>query len=500
MQYVVEDGLPHGITPQSVAAANDPDPARAWTPLTFRVTDEGLTSERAEDGSDLGADAVLALRDTDSPVFDEAGTRLDYGLHSRDGLLVAETPDGVPWAEIAAREAVERTLDTSDGPAAVVAAAHALGEGTDPGPVRSPALWLGLALCGAALTVLTLVGWARRRRRESAVERTFREGRFQLARVILDHEILEVSFLTVPEGHRPHGFTQAWERIREQALRSARAEEQLAPQVADPGQRGFDLVEEDVEDFTADVRDLAADAQALMQSSRVHGQQVGGGTVLDRVAQPLVSRVRSLQSRRHLAPERTVDRPAQDELQSALEHLLALVQEWTPDTGSEQNPHHAARVLRDWERAEDRLGRAVLAVAEQIERLPGAEPAGANTADRLPYELGVLREQLGLDPEPGGNLMVNLGRAAAAAQSHLGPARTWTARVRTILPRPRTVRWTHCARSSPGRWPPSPRCTRRCRAGSCSGATRTPDGRRACPGGGGSRPSRSGGPWRGSPL
>lgn len=61
VQYIVEEGLPHGITQQSVEAANQARPARAWTPLTFRITDDGLTSEQRLYGQDLDEDAVLSI-------------------------------------------------------------------------------------------------------------------------------------------------------------------------------------------------------------------------------------------------------------------------------------------------------------------------------------------------------------------------------------------------------------------------------------------------------
>ena len=328
VQYVVEEGLPHNITQQSVEAAHRQNPARSWVPLTFRVTDDGLTSAQRLDGADLDEDVVLSVGT--GGIESPDGRWRTHGLTYRDGLA----PLGKTLSTFDAERAYQSNRNLGHGPTAVLAAAHTAGEAVYSGPTRSPLLWLGLILGGASATLLALVWWARRRRRESAVERAFRAGRFHLARVVLDHEALEVSFHSVPEGRRPHGFTSTWERLQDHAMRLARREQDLAPRVAAPEIGTLKVLAEDVADFLGDARDLAEQAHALEQSSQVHGGQAGGSPVLERIAQPLVTGVRDIQVRLATAPDRTVDTQVQQELQTAHEQLLVLIQSWRPATGA----------------------------------------------------------------------------------------------------------------------------------------------------------------------
>lgn len=415
VQYIVEEGLPHGITQQSVEAANQARPARSWTPITFRVTDDGLTGEQRLYGQDLDEDVVLSIGTGGLEGPD--GDWLSHGVAYRDGVR----PAGANRSTFDEERAFDGNRDLGHGATAVVATAHTIGEKTYDGPTRSPLLWLSLILGGASATLLALVWWARRRRRESAVERAFRAGRFDLARVILDHEALEVSFHSVPEGRRPHGFTSTWERLQDQAMRLARREQDLAPRVAAPEIGTLKVLAEDVADFLGDARDLAEQAHALEQSSQVHGGQAGGTTVLERIAQPLVTGVRDVQVRLAAAPERTVDTQVQQELQSAHEQLLVLIQSWRPATGAGPAAQPPDTLLRQWEPAEERLGQAMEAVSRQLERIPGARAEGNRGPSADPHRLGPLRRQLGLPEDPAGRFLVHLARADQAARNLLGP-------------------------------------------------------------------------------
>ena len=174
VQYVVEEGLPHNITQQSVEAAHRQNPARSWVPLTFRVTDDGLTSAQRLDGADLDEDVVLSVGT--GGIESPDGRWRTHGLTYRDGLA----PLGKTLSTFDAERAYQSNRNLGHGPTAVLAAAHTAGEAVYSGPTRSPLLWLGLILGGASATLLALVWWARRRRRESAVERAFRAGRFHL--------------------------------------------------------------------------------------------------------------------------------------------------------------------------------------------------------------------------------------------------------------------------------------------------------------------------------
>lgn len=415
VQYIVEEGLPHGITQQSVEAANQSDPARSWTPITFRVTDDGLTSEQRLYGEDLDEDVVLSIGTGGMEGPD--GDWLSHGVAYRDGVR----PAGANRSTFDEERAFDGNRDLGHGATAVVATAHTIGEKTYDGPTRSPLLWLSLILGGASATLLALVWWARRRRRESAVERAFRAGRFDLARVILDHEALEVSFHSVPEGRRPHGFTDTWERLHDQAMRLARREEELARRVAAPGAGAIKVLAEEVADFLGDARDLAEQAHALEQSSQVHGSQSGGASVLDQIAQPLVTGVRGIQLRLAAAPDRTVVEDVQQELGAARDHLLDLIQSWTPDASAVRGAQPPGALLRQWEHAEERLGQAMDAVSRQLERFPGARADGNRAPAAKPNHLGTLRSQLGLPHDPAGRFLVHLARAEQAARSLLGP-------------------------------------------------------------------------------
>ena len=176
VQYVVEEGLRHNITQQSVEAAHRQNPARSWVPLTFRVTDDGLTSAQRLNGTDLDEDVVLSIGT--GGIESPDGRWRTHGVAYRDGLA----PLGMTLSTFDAERAYQSNRNLGHGPTAVLAAAHTAGEAVYSGPTRSPLLWLSLILGGASATLLTLVWWARRRRRESAVERAFRAGRFHLAR------------------------------------------------------------------------------------------------------------------------------------------------------------------------------------------------------------------------------------------------------------------------------------------------------------------------------
>ena len=124
--------------------------------------------------------------------------------------------------------------------------------------------------------------------------------------------------------------------------------------MAAPGAGAIKVLAEDVADFLGDARDLAEQAHAREQSSQVHGSQAGGTTVLDQIAQPLVTGVRGIQVRLAAAPDRTVDEDVQQELGAARDQLLDLIQSWTPGAEAGHGAQPPDALLRQWEHAEER--------------------------------------------------------------------------------------------------------------------------------------------------
>lgn len=423
VQIQVEEGLPYNISEQTVQAALGEDSVPSWRPLTLRVTDKFITYGQIYRGAETEADLVLSIptREADP----EAEARFD-GVGLNQVTLGALSDPTRSRYDI--HEAFTGNRDLGHGPSAVVEAARTAGEETYRGLPRSMWLWIGLLTGGGALSLVALTLWARLRRQDTAVERTFRAGRLDVARVILDHEALEVSYLAVPEGQRPPGFEQAWRRLQEEALPLARREEGLLLRLnsTDPALR--EGLAADIQDYRDSARELAEQAHALEQSGRVHARLEGGDTVLDQIAQPLVYASRTLLARLAEAPRRTLDAHTSAELEAAHADLLGQIEAWGPaaeeatgDGAKGSADRIGGSFQQDWQRAEERLGRAAEAVRQQLVRYPGARDSSELAP--LPGLEGTqaLRDSLGLNSAPARDALASLARAHGAARALIGP-------------------------------------------------------------------------------
>lgn len=415
VQIELEAGLPYNITEEAVAAAAEDRPLISWEPITFTVTTEHLTYDQLTRGADAGADVVLSFPQEEPE--EDARARFD-GVAFREGVL----PLGADVSETRfdVQTAFEENLDLGHGPSAVVAAARSAGQQVYQGLPREPALWVGLVVGGAALTTVALLLWMTRRGRLDRLERRFRAGRLDLARVLLDQEALEVSFLAVPDDRRPKNFTVGWHRLRSEALQLARREDNLALRMRSTDPQIREGLDAQTTAFRRDARALAVQAQALEQSSRVHAGLAGSDTVLDRIAEPLIVGSRSLLARLRVAPPGTVDAAAAEALQQAHDGLLQLIQTWGPAAErAESGGKETARLRQDWTAAEKRLGQAAEEVGRQLRRFP-AHGSTEVSQDHDDAELATLRGHLGLPEQPSGRALPKITRANGAARALLG--------------------------------------------------------------------------------
>ena len=365
VEIVLDEGLPYGITEESVAAALDGERIPSWRPLTIRFTTdytrhqslvaedppaedvvvstqtENLEYERPEPGTGGSADAIPDRRFTGAELNPDTFPEQQAGGRDRD----------VKWDII---RAFERNRDLGHGPTAVVATARTAGELSYDGPPREPTLWFGLAAGAVAAAVLTGLLWARTVRTNSERRRRFRTARSRTARVVLDLEAIEVSLLTVPERQRPAALAEGWERVRGTALSLLRREEALARDLKDQGSGA----PADLDAYEKDAAALEAEAQALQSGSLVSGGFAGSGAVLDRVAAQLLGPARRALSRAEdsgVAAQRTAA------LREAVQWHLGLLE--TLQEGQQTRQPAWAEV---WTQSETDLGRRALELADAL--------------------------------------------------------------------------------------------------------------------------------------
>ncbi|MEE1621666.1 DUF5129 domain-containing protein [Zafaria sp. Z1313] len=438
----VDDGLPYNISQATVDAVL-PETIPAWEPVTVKVTSRLLSYAELYGEADPGYDVVLSTaleNDTDSDAderFAGAAVRVD-----------PPGPDRPRDAGFDINRAFQGNLGLGHGPQAVAAAARTASEVLHPGPVRTPHFWAAGTALGLLGTVGALGLSLRRRARWERRYRRLAAAQHRLARVVLDLEALEVTYLSTPEQARPAGFTRAWEALRDSSLAAARTEDAVVGAVSSRRTALTEGTEKRLAAFEAAADRLTTLADALLGAGAVHGGHSGGGSTFDRLAAPVNDAARELLVRLEAAPAGTLDEGLEEELRAALAGLLSVAGEHGAaadaaveaargadrDSGAGRRGGRARAGRNDagrndagregapgvgvdaWVRAERRLGRAAGAVGKRLRRYPGGDRLSRRL--RATEDLGALRAGLGL-PRSGGALDA-LDRANAAARSLLG--------------------------------------------------------------------------------
>lgn len=351
ISFEVADGLPYGITQETVEAAAD-GVARSHEPFTMGVVERELTWEEYVHG-EIGEVDVLVSIGSDPE---------DPDLALQDARRVAYAGEDYSddySASATVRESFVNNRTLGHGPHAVVGAALTAADLKFDGGARTPLLWVPLAAVPMFGALLTMRAWLRRRRAERARNRAFAEARLRLARTILELETLQLrvdvaqaSLSDAAERGTPtdaparRRLGQDWAEVEKRTWALAREEQDLLAELdgtasplkaRDPG-----TLAEDLAAFDRDTLELQRRADALAQTAEVHAGHAGARSVLDRLAIPLVQSIDEVLGHRTLYPveARTLegqraqllavahDSPAGQEAATLVDHHDELLRRW----------------------------------------------------------------------------------------------------------------------------------------------------------------------------
>ncbi|MGQ7786128.1 hypothetical protein [Nesterenkonia sp. K-15-9-6] len=454
VSFIVEDDLPYGISQETVEAAAEGRVA-SYQPFTVRVVDRELEWDEYMHGEIDDAEMILSVGDDpeDPDLFLADATRVGIsGLDSDDRYSVAST----------VRETFVNNRTIGHGPNAVVGAALTAADLHFDEGGRSPATWVSAAALPLLAGVALLFGWVRARGLERRRLRRLSRAKLRLARVVLELDVLELRFEAAraaladsPSGGASDDDAVAalesdWDRIRTDSLRLARREQELEHAwLGGPAPRGSSgqTVGEtpdwsDLEQFDQETAELQRRADALAAASELRAGHAGSGSVLDRLALPLLQSVDEVLAQRsrlaRAAGEGTGE--SLDRLRSARDELLALNQEAATipaRSGGDDGDSDGARLVAEhaellerWEAVERRIVGACTALSgalkthrredhpgkkalrrdaeERVRRRVQASSAGASDS------LDELRSTLGLQHGAAGGPMWSAERVLAA--------------------------------------------------------------------------------------
>lgn len=335
--FVVDEGLPYGITQESVEAAAE-GLGLGHEPFILHVVGRDLEWEEYSGGETGEADVLLSIaddaEDLDLALPDAhrvAFSGEDYGDRYRDAATIRETFVN------------NRTL--GHGPHAVLGAALTAADLRFDGGVRTPLLWVPLAALPMFIAVLVMYRWLRRRRAEHARYRAFGEAQLRLARAVLELETLFLRVETAGVGSPE--LREDWQRVRALTLDLARTEQELVAEldrtVSPLEARSPEQLTTDLERFSADTVDLQRRSDVLAQAAEVRSGHAGAHSVLDRLALPLLQSVDEVLAHHDRYPAEA------RELEARRAELLAI----THEVGAGVGP--SPDLLRRWDAAEQAI-------------------------------------------------------------------------------------------------------------------------------------------------
>jgi hypothetical protein len=443
--FVVEDGLPYGITQERVEAAAEIHGAVSRNPFTVMVVERDLDWDEYANGElPEGVDLILSVGyDVDDP---------DLSLPSRNRIGIAGEEDKYSEAT-AVRESLMNNLTMGHGPSAVVGAARTAAVTLFDGASRSPLLWGSLAALPLLVSLFFLLGALREARNERLRRSRFMRARLQLARVVLEHDTLEVRYAVAHEaladarGRAARREAQAarkkldrdWKTVRNESLELARLEQALERELINPAAPVHSSVPTsgvELADFERRVEKLRRRADSLAAAASVRVGHANSDGVLARLALPISQATGEILRERDRLPGRTVER-----LETQRRALLALVRESEVEARDEPGAHavkEQADLLRRWRDIEGNL-------CATLDRLANSLPSGgmgpgaivADARDRARKRIRAntsgetdttaeLRNSLGLASFEDGALvsaeivLSRLGRSAASAPERDG--------------------------------------------------------------------------------
>lgn len=339
---VVDEGLPYGITQDTVEAAAA-GIGLAYEPFTLHVVGRDLEWEEYTHGETGDADVMLSIaddpEDLDLALPDAhrvAFAGEDYGDHYRDAATI--------------RESFVNNRTLGHGPHAVLGAALTAADLRFDGGVRTPLLWAPLAALPMFIAVLVMYRWIGRRRGEHARYRAFGEAQLRLARAVLELETLNLR-VDVAEALASAPATgdlrNDWQRVRGLTLELARTEQELVAEldrtVSPLKARTGEELTADLERFSADTLDLQRRTDVLAQTAEVRSGHAGSRSVLDRLALPLLQSVDEVLAHRERYPA------AARALESQRAELLAITHEVAAGVGP------SADLMERWNAAEQAI-------------------------------------------------------------------------------------------------------------------------------------------------
>ncbi len=395
ISFRVEDGLPYGITQEAVDAAAE---GRAFShePFTIMIVERKLTWQEAHQGKfPLGVDVMLSVGiDEDDPdlVIPDVSRASVAKLAVKDDWK----PNYLAASDI--RQSYLNNLTQGHGPSAVVGAAMTAASQSFDGGTRSPVFWVSAALLPLLLALLMMVVWARHLARERRRKRVFTHARLELARVVLELDLLDAQVqIADAELGRPssgRGRTVAtnvrkrlhadWSAVRDESLELAHEEQVLAREILNPRtsvyERGAPAKPLELSRFAARAAALRRRADALVAASSLRVGHAVGGTILGQIALPTTLAIDDILTHR--------DQISDDEaevLSRQRGDLLALLREADTAFGSESGPEVVVRhadLLTRWRQAERRLVTTLTKIERRLKiraesRQSALFPAGA---------------------------------------------------------------------------------------------------------------------------
>lgn len=370
VEFVIDDGLPYGITQESVEYAAEQRGLRVYEPFTLHVVERDLDWAEHYRGEIGEADVLLSMGDdVDDPDLSLSDfTRVAFdGEDSGDHYRAA--------TEIRATFINNRTL--GHGPSAVVGAASTAADMYVDDGNRSALFWGSLTALPLFAACGVMYLWLRDRRAERERKRRFDAGRLRLARSVLEVDALEARVSAA--GDR--SLRNQWRGVRRRSMELARVERDLGQwAVLKPED------EEALAKFEADTLELHRRADAVAAAAELHAGHAGSRTVLDQLAAPVVQAVDDVLGHADVSESRDL-RELRGELLGLLGEAATANDEGPEPNDAERDDdaeaaglvERHAELLSRWNDVEARL----IDTARRLER---AGRNSRNTGQNIPTE------------------------------------------------------------------------------------------------------------------
>ncbi len=393
--FVVERGLPYGITQESVDAVAK-DRALSYEPFTMLIVGRDLEWEEYQHGElPEDADVILSVGiDADDP---------DLSLTDPTRASVAKLADDDEWTNYRVsgdiRESFLNNLTQGQGPSAVVGAGMTAASQAFDGGTRSPVFWVSVAVLPLLVGLLVMAFWARHLARERSRRRVFSRARLELARVVLELDLLHaqvsIAGAELERGARgrarkavgevKRALNEDWSQIRKESLDLAHEEQVLTRDLLDPRapvhERGAPATPLDLSRFAERAAALRRRADALVAASTLRVGHGAGGTVLGQIALSSTLAIDELLARGDLLRE-----DERDVLTRQRGDLLALLRESETAFGAEDGPEVIARhadLMARWRDAESDLTATLARIERRVRRRMPRQIRSGGTADSL---------------------------------------------------------------------------------------------------------------------